>query len=389
LLTNGISWTNLLTSQGGSFASARDWSLNVPLGPGTNGVVFSASYANSGTQTNGYDSPTNVSYAGGWTNNSTGGSGFGAWALSATTNAGHFLADNATNMSTGLTKGFGLWANSGGVSTARRPLNTSLVVGGKINVRFDNNWIDNGGTVGLAFADAGNTNRFSFFFTGGQANYRASDATTNRDTGIAYTSSGLDLSFELTASNAYRFTAGTNVQIGALAAGGPIAQLVVSNSNAGTNTERNLYLGAISLTSLLNSSGMVTTTAPVLTRASGGTTDGIPDSWWSTYFPSQADWVAANDPDKDGFNNAQEYSLGTDPTDRTSAFRITSVNNSGGTSAVEWSSVSGKKYRLQAKANLFDNWADVGTEVAATGASSSATHAASSQHFYRVRLVTP
>lgn len=392
LLTNGISWTNLLTSQGGSFASARDWSLNVPLGPGTNGVVFSASYAISGTQTDGSDSPTNASYAGGWTNNSSGGSGFGSWALSAITEAGHFLADNPTNLSTGLSKGFGLWANRGGVATARRTFNTNLAVGGKINIRFDNNWIDVGGTVGIALADAGSTNRFSFFFNGGETNYRASDATTNRDTGAAYTSTGLDLSFELTASNAYRFTAGTNVLTGILAAGGPIAQLVASNSNAGPNTERNLYLGAISLTSLLNSSGPVTTNAPVVTRAFGGTTGGLPDAWWSQYAVPPGERVAAADLDSDGFTNAQEHALGTDPTSRASTFRVTSISNDGSTTTVEWSAVAGKKYRLQATADLAGgSWADVGAEVtAAQGADlASAGHSAAGSHFYRVRLADP
>jgi hypothetical protein len=388
LLTNGIFWTNLLTSQGGSFVSARDWSLNVPLGPGPNGVVFSASHAISGTQTNGSDSPTNASYAGGWTNSSTGGIGFGAWALSATANAGHFLADNSTNLSTGLTKGFGLWANGGGVSTARRAFNTNLDVGGKINVRFDNNWIDNGGAVGLALADAGNTNRFSFFFTGGQANYRASDATTNRDTGIAYTSTGLDLSFELTASNAYRFTAGTNVLTGTLAAGGPIAQLVVSNSSAGTNTDRNLYLGAISLTSLLNSSGTVTTNAPVVTRASGGTTDGLPNNWWNVYFPNPSDWVAADDNDRDGFTNAEEFALGTDPANPGSRFAVDAASQASGVMTVTWDSVPGKKYRLQVRPSLTaGTWQDVGSDITATGATTSTTHDATGQSFYRVRLV--
>jgi hypothetical protein len=308
--------------------------------------------------------------------------------LSATTNAGHFLADNATNMSTGLTKGFGLWANGGGVSTARRAFNTNLDVGGKINVRFDNNWIDNGGAVGLALADAGNTNRFSFFFTGGQANYRASDATTNRDTGIAYTSTGLDLSFELTASNAYRFTAGTNVLTGTLAAGGPIAQLVVSNSSAGTNTDRNLYLGAISLTSLLNSSGTVTTNAPVVTRASGGTTDGLPNDWWNVYFPNPSDWVAADDNDRDGFTNAEEFALGTDPANPGSRFAVDADSQSSGVMTVTWNSVPGKKYRLQVRPNLTaGTWQDVGSDITATGATTSTTHDATGQSFYRVRLV--
>jgi hypothetical protein len=387
-LTNGINWTNLLTGQAGSFARLRDWSLNVPLGAGTNNLVFSAAYAISGEQTNASDSPVNASYAGGWTNGSTGGTGFGPWTLSSTGSGGHFLADNPTNLSTGLSKGFGLWANSGGLSTARRDLGTNLPVGGRFRLRFDNNWIDTGGAVGFALADAGGTNRFAFFFTGGQANYRVSDAQTNRDTGIAYSSTGLDIAFELTASNAYSLTVGTNSLTGTLAPGGSLARLLVTNNSAGPNTERNLYLGAMSLTTLVSSNGTVTTNAPAVARASGGMTDGLPDDWWSGYFPDPSDWVAAADADGDGHSNADEHALGTNPADPTSRFAVHQASNSGGSITVSWTSVPGKTYRLQARPSLTEgSWQDVGGEITASSESSSTTHDATGQQFYRVRLV--
>ena len=389
LLTNGINWTNLLTGQSGSFARLRDWSLDVPLGTGTNNVVFSAAYAINGTQTNAFDSPTNASYTGGWSNGSTGGAGFGPWTLTSTGSAGQFLADNPTNLSTGLSKGFGLWANGGGVSTARRDLGANLAVGGRCTLRFDDNWIDPGGVVGFALADSGGTSRISFYFTGGQANYRVSDAVTNRDSGIAYSSTGLDVVFELTTSNAYALTVGTNNLSGTLASGGPLARLVVSNSSAGPNTERNLYLGAMSVTSLVNSNGTTTTNAPPLIRAaSSGLTDGIPDDWWDDFFPDSADWVASADPDNDSFPNGAEHALGTDPSNPTSRFTVRQAVHDGSAASITWSSVAGKKYRLQARPSLATgSWLDVGEEITATGPTASATHAATGQHFYRVRLV--
>lgn len=388
-LTNGIAWTNPLTGQGGSFAWARDWTLHVPLGAGSNNVTFSSGYLVTGDQTNAVDSPTNASYAGGWTNGSTGGSGFGPWTLTATTNAGHFRAStSSSNMSTGLSNGFGLWANGGGVSTARRPFNTPMAVGSKFNLRFDNNWINNGSSAGFALADASSTNRFAFYFVGGETFYRVSDATNGRQTAINYTSEGLDAVFELTASNAYKFTVGTNVFTGTLGAGGAISQLVASNNNAGPDTPYNVYLGSMSLTVPVNDSGTVTTNAPTVTRAAGALTDGLPDSWWESHFPNPADWVAANDPDGDGFTNAEEYALGTDPSQPASRFQVRQTTNDDGTVTITWSSVAGKKYRLQARPSLSEGgWSDVGGEITAGGPTSSATHAASGRHFYRVRLV--
>jgi len=44
---------------------------------------------------------------------------------------------------------------------------------------------------------------------------------------------------------------------------------------------------------------------------------------------------------------------------------------------VTWSSVPGKKYRLQASPSLTAGaWQDVGDEITATGTNTSATHAA-------------
>lgn len=387
-LTNGINWTNLLTGQAGSFARLRDWSLNVPLGAGTNNLVFSAAYAISGEQTNASDSPVNASYAAGWTNGSTGGTGFGPWALSATANSGHFLEDNPTNLSTGLSRGFGLWANSGGVSLATRTFDAPLGIGGKFNIRIDNNSIDNGSNVGVSLADT-NDVRVAFFFVGGESFYRIEDSQPQRPTTVPYTSGGLDLTFEITASNAYRLSVGGSVVTNAsLKPGQPISRLIVNNNSAGSGPDHNFYLGAMSITTLVSSNGTVTTNAPAVTRASGGVTDGLPDDWWSGYFPDPSDWVASADADGDGHSNAEEHALGTNPADPTSRFAVHEAAHDGSLVTVSWSSIPGKTYRLQARPSLTEGaWQDVGDPITATGPTASATHVATGQHFYRARLV--
>ena len=321
-LLDGLVWTNLLTGATGNVPytgtgqpGGWQWFAAVPLGDGDNIVRFAAEYSFSGTFTNASDSPVNAGYAGGWTNGSTGGSGFGAWTLTATANAGHFRASTpSSNMSTGLSHGFGLWANGGGVSTARRSFNTPMAVGSKFNLRFDNNYINNSSSVGFALADASNSNRFAFYFVGGEQTYRVSDATNARQTAINYTSEGLDAVFELTASNAYKLTVGTNIFTGTLGAGGVISQLVASNNSAGSGSDHNFYLGAMSLTAEADESGSTATNAPAVTRSTGSLTDGLPDAWWDQHDISPENRVASADPDGDGFTNAEEYALGTDPT---------------------------------------------------------------------------
>lgn len=393
-LTNGLNWSNLLTGQSGSISYTRNWSTSIPVASGSNNVVFSSFYDLRGDQTNASDSPLSPAYGTLWANGSSGGSGFGPWNLTTSgTNAGHFLAvSNSTNMvNTGLDKAFGLWANQGSVSFARRPFASPMAPGDKFSIRFDNNWVQsNGGAVGVALADAGNANRISFFFAGGGDNYRVSDALTNRDTRIAYTSEGLDLVFELTATNTYRLSVGSNVVMGTLANGGAITQLVASNNNAGAGDSYNFYLGAMSLAAPVSTSGTASTNSPPVTRlADGSVTDGIPNAWWGNYFENQADWVAANDPDRDGFSNSQEHALGTDPTDAASRLEITSIVRTGNTTTVEWMSVSGKKYRLYGSPTLTgSDWQPVGSEQTAASSRTTETHSTpADMHFYRVRLV--
>jgi hypothetical protein len=391
--TNGLTWTNpangiggTIPFPGGNVANGWSWTNQIALADGTNNVRFEGAYPTNGATTY---SDSAVTYTN-WSTNTGAGAGFSGWYFGhSATNAGSFIANtnSEANMSVGAAKGFGLWANGTNSAKASRSFVTPMKSGDSFAVRFDNNLITAGKDVGFELRDANGSVRFKFYFVGGENTYRISDATVGRSSGLAYTASGLNLRLTLTGTNTYGFDTGSSVITGTNGSGGPITWLEFINNGSGGGTDYNLYFGEMSHTIQTASSGTATATATVTKSSDPNSTDGLPNSWWGLYFQNQADWVAANDPDKDGFNNAQENALGTDPTDRASAFRITSVNNTGGTSAVEWSSVLGKKYQLQAKAGFSDNWADVGSEVTADGASASATHTASGQHFYRVRLL--
>jgi len=368
-LTNGLRWSNSLNGLTGTISfsgqtnsSGWAWSNIISLATGSNRISFSGDYLPPPVRT-GQDSATNSSYAGGWTNGSSGGSGFGPWNLSNTANAGFFIAGSAaTNMNVNSSNGFGLYANSGGVAQAKRNLPVAMKTGDIFSLRFDNNWVSTGSQVGMALANSSGSNRFSFYFVGGQTNYWINDASNGTITGVPYSSGGWLLNFELTGSNSYRFTAGTNQITGNLGGDGAITQLVVTNNNAGPDTPYNLYLGDMTYVEIQPT--MVTQLeAPVVFY--NPMTDGIPNSWWSQYFGTTAGASASADSDGDGFTNVQEYALGTDPKSAASTFKVGEMTRSGGSLTITWPSVAGKRYQVQTAPQLSAGaWQNAGDVVA-------------------------
>jgi hypothetical protein len=396
-LTNGLSWSNpatgatgLVAFPGGSQPNGWEWTAAIGLGAGANAVTFSGTYATSSTQTL-TDSPANYT---GWSTGGTGGTGFGAWSLTISGSGGHFLAQTSShaNLSVGASTGFGLWANTGGISTAMRSFNTPMAAGDSLALRFDNNWVDNGGETGFALTDNSGNIKFRFYFVGGQTNYRINDATAGRESGIGYTEGGLNLAFTLTSANAYTLSTGGGNITGILApVGGSISRLVVENKNAGSNMERNLYIGSMTHTRQLSDAGAITATASVLSYS--GTTDGIDNSWWALYGIGEGNRVATLDPDGDGFAHLQEYALGTNPMDSSSTFKVKTIERNGNELIITWSSVSGKKYQLQATSQLNpSSWQDVGEVLTANSGLSTKTvtvpaDAAAAAYFVRVNLI--
>lgn len=167
------------------------------------------------------DDASQSAYSGGWTNGSNGGTGFGAWAQTNFNDggaAGFFKASLASNTDLSIGTGgsnnaFGTFANGAGFNqaVAYRGFTGSLSVFQSFKVSMDNGGVQNGGSAGLTLrtgnnnlvvGDYNSNKRFEFFFLGGASNYTLIDSVST-DTGIAFTSGGLDLTFTLTGPNTY------------------------------------------------------------------------------------------------------------------------------------------------------------------------------------------
>lgn len=193
------------------------------------------------------DTPENYS---GWANGGGAISGFGSWNLSTLGTAGFFVSSTPApaNLNVGSPKGLGLYAHTGATATASRDFSTPMGVGGRFNLKFDNNWLENGGQTGFALADANGVSRFRFYFVGGEQYYRISDASTGRLTTVPYTDAGLSLSFTLVDANTYLLDAGNGYSLtGTLAAGAAISRLVISATGTGSGSSFDTYVGEMTL----------------------------------------------------------------------------------------------------------------------------------------------
>lgn len=403
-LTGGIvAWTNVNRAASGYVTPlGTNWSQSIALLAGTNRIIFSTSYAKPiSTNITAYDGAGDWNYQSqGWVAGANGGYGFGAWSNGViSSNASLAVTDSfaATNMNVNTFYGFSLRAGAGSFAIARRPFAAPLAVGSSFTVNFDSNLLDAGRTVGFSLADAGGTNRLTFFALGGTPNvYGIRDgAGTNTNTGIAYTTTGLlPVTFTMISSNSYRLVTGTNAPItNTLVAGGAISGLVASNSSAGGSIDNAFYLGDMSILSPVTSNQPVRVAAPFVVQPVSVSTDGIPNVWWETYFPGNtAAWVAANDSDSDGQSNAAEYTAGTSPVDASSKFAITSMVRAGNNTTITWSAVGGKIYSVESNVSLAGtNWQSVPPNVTnSSGATNLSTNVpiATPEGFLRV-LVAP
>jgi hypothetical protein len=184
-----------------------------------------------------------------WASGDNQGTGFGNWNLSNTSgNSGQngaFLATSANGNCNILTDGkaWALYANSGQTANAIRPLTGSLSAGQQLLLRFDNNSINSGGSVGFSLQNSSGANRFEFYFVGGQNNYKV-NVGGEVDTGRAYTDQGLTLAFTQNGGNGYSFSINGSVAFtgssGTLAAS-DISQIRFFNFNAGSGDNFNFY----------------------------------------------------------------------------------------------------------------------------------------------------
>ncbi len=135
------------------------------------------------------------------------GSGWGnSWTLNA--NGGSiFLASSPEIDTSGKAWGLQQTTASGGATEAIRSLPAPLAANQTLAVDFDNKSISAGNSVGISLQDSGGNNAFEYYFSGGGASYSINDnSSASRNTGVPFTSTGLNLKFTLTSATNYSLT---------------------------------------------------------------------------------------------------------------------------------------------------------------------------------------
>ena len=82
--------------------------------------------------------------------------------------------------------------------------------------------------------------------------------------------------------------------------------------------------------------------------------DGIPDWWAIQHFGGPTACNPNLDPDADGFDNLQEYLLGTDPKDATSRFVLEIVPDTNDVVWLSWPAATGRTYTVLSSTNLLE-----------------------------------
>jgi subtilisin-like proprotein convertase family protein len=139
--------------------------------------------------------------------------------------------------------------------------------------------------------------------------------------------------------------------------------------------------------------GAVTYAQLILTGVAieDGDADGLDDAWESKWY-ADLGMGPKDDPDQDGFSNAREQVLGTDPTFDQRRFVLDVTALKPGYWRFSWPAGPGKQYTLQSNIDLQPNFQDSGTAPAQFPVSELVIPAPSAgNHFYRLRSdsVTP
>lgn len=114
--------------------------------------------------------------------------------------------------------------------------------------------------------------------------------------------------------------------------------------------------------------------------------DGLSDHWENAFF-GNLNQGAADDPDGDGISNLHEFLSGTSPVDARSALRMRSAQvRPGGQHFLEWDSVAGRIYQVQASPDL-RVWIDVGPQVLGSDGTTSTVVSVPSSSISDVTLV--
>lgn len=140
-----------------------------------------------------------------------------------------------------------------------------------------------------------------------------------------------------------------------------------------------------------NNAGADTSAVAVLTIQSGGDSDndGMPDDWEIAHGLKPDIDDSNEDKDGDGMPNIAEYIAGTDPSDKNSRLRISSLTiNDNKEIIIEFESVRDKDYEVLVSTNLSSNWTILTNILKASSNKSVIRDSGSSNRkFYRIKVV--
>ncbi len=315
-----LSWSNALTGGGDTLLANQQWSIaTVPLAVGTNVITVSGIAGGGGLVFDAQDIASNAAYNAGWNSGTNCGSGFGAWQFATNPPAGQFRATGGANSNLNIgSVAWGLWANSNGLSEAIRPFGSPLTTAQTFSVEFENNWIANGGSVGVALRNAGGADLFQLIFFGGATNYTIYDSVSGRDSGIVYSDTGVVLDFTPVGTDSYSLVVnGGGAITGRLASAADrsIAKFRAYNYQAGVGPSYDTFLNSLRITRVAPL--VVTNDTVTIVRRPAVYFDGIPMSWWNR-FGLGTNSAANADSDGDGQSNWAEYIADTNPTNAAS-----------------------------------------------------------------------
>jgi len=357
-VTGDIAWTNALTGVSGTIPAAMNWSVpGIALAVGGNAItVRGTNDAITVTHTNAADAASDAAYNDGWNSGNNGGTGFGSWALNASGDvSGHFVASDNPALAIG-TRAWGLFAQESALAEARRPFSQPLSSGRTMTMRMQNGLIETGGGIGVAIENAASNVLWQFYFNGGDVYYSRSGGTTD----VGWASTGLDLSLEMTSDTNYTLTVTPigdtprvyNSSFEPEADQTP-AYFRAWSWNNGAGPDYDYFINDLRMTSESNTPVIVSDSV-IITRigdpwATDSNSDGIPDGWYMQYGQNpNGSSIAHLDWDDDGFNNEQEFNLGTDPFNEGSGLILeTIVNTINGHPEVVWQSVGGRRYQVE------------------------------------------
>lgn len=118
--------------------------------------------------------------------------------------------------------------------------------------------------------------------------------------------------------------------------------------------------------------------------------DGLPNVWKSIYFTDPTSIIAGDDFDEDGCNNLHEYIAGTNPTNSSSRFVVSSslvLFDESYCNTIEWAPVSNRIYNILWTPSLEQTFQLLGTNFAFPQNSyTDIIHNAESQGFYKLEV---